>query len=257
MEHPPEPPPPSGLAHRLRRAKLAAYPRRGAGDWTKEGHARSRLVEQLWRTVEDSFVRVPGGQADISERLEATHEPVVFTGLTEGWEASHWSVEQWVQRFGEEGFKVGRDRTAPAGTERPVLVRMADYAEYARQQCGGSASCTADDSPLYVFDASFGERPGTRALASEYAPPACFGRDVLELLGDHPDPNPYPNPNPKPNPPPHPHAHPHAHPHPHPCPRPHPSPHPHPSPNPRPSQATTPSGRRTAGWCSGRHAPAP
>ena len=93
MEHPPEPPP-SGLAHRLRRAKLATYPRRGAADWTKEGHACSRLVEQLWRTVEDSFVRVPGGQADISERLEAAHEPVVFTGLTEGWEASRWSVEQ-------------------------------------------------------------------------------------------------------------------------------------------------------------------
>ena len=29
----------------------------------------------------------------------------------------------------------------------------------------------ADDSPLYVFDASFGERPGTRALADECAPP--------------------------------------------------------------------------------------
>ena len=222
MEEAPEPPL-SGLAHRLRRAKLAAYPRRGAGDWTKEGHARSRLVEQLWRTVEDSFVRVPGGQADISERLEAAHEPVVFTGLTEGWEASHWSVEQWVQRFGEEGFKVGRDRTAPAGTERPVLVRMADYAEYARQQCGGSGSCTADDSPLYVFDASFGERPGTRALAGEYAPPACFGRDVLELLGAHPTLT-----NPDPNPNPHPHPHPRPHPHPH------PNPNANPNPNPKP-----------------------
>ena len=147
-------PPPNGLAHRLRGAKLAAYPRRGAGDWTKEGHARSRLVEQLWRTVEDSFVRVPGGQADISDRLEAAHEPVVFTGLTEGWEASHWSIEQWVHRFGEEGFKVGRDRTAPAGTERPVLVRMADYAEYARAQCGSSGSCTADDSPIVCLRCS-------------------------------------------------------------------------------------------------------
>ena len=103
-----EPPPPSssGHAHRLRRAKLAAYPRRGVGDWSKEGHSRSHLVEQLWRTVNDSFVRVPGAQADISDRLEAAHEPVVFTGLTEGWEAAHWSVEQWVQRFGGEGFKV-------------------------------------------------------------------------------------------------------------------------------------------------------
>ena len=103
-----EPPPPSssGHAHRLRRAKLAAYPRRGVGDWSKEGHSRSHLVEQLWRTVNDSFVRVPGAQADISDRLEAAHEPVVFTGLTEGWEAAHWSVEQWVRRFGGEGFKV-------------------------------------------------------------------------------------------------------------------------------------------------------
>ena len=103
-----EPPPPSssGHAHRLRRAKLAAYPRRGVGDWSKEGHSRSHLVEQLWRTVNDSFVRVPGAQADISDRLEAAHEPVVFTGLTEGWEAAHWSLEQWVQRFGGEGFKV-------------------------------------------------------------------------------------------------------------------------------------------------------
>ena len=103
-----EPPPPSssGHAHRLRGAKLAAYPRRGVGDWSKEGHSRSHLVEQLWRTVNDSFVRVPGARADISDRLEAAHEPVVFTGLTEGWEAAHWSVEQWVQRFGGEGFKV-------------------------------------------------------------------------------------------------------------------------------------------------------
>ena len=90
----------------MRRAKLAAYPRRGVGDWSKEGHSRSHLVEQLWRTVNDSFVRVPGAKADISDRLEAAHEPVVFTGLTEGWEAAHWSVEQWVRRFGGEGFKV-------------------------------------------------------------------------------------------------------------------------------------------------------
>jgi hypothetical protein len=167
---PAESPPPSTSGHalRLRRAKLAAYPRRSANDWSKEGHSRSHLVEQLWRTVVDSFVRVPGAQADISDRLEAAHEPVVFTGLTEGWEAARWSVEQWVQRFGGQGFKVGRDRTAPAGTELPVLVRMEDYAQYARQQCEGSS--TADDSPLYVFDASFGERPGTRALADEYAP---------------------------------------------------------------------------------------
>ena len=164
----PAPPSSSGHALRLRRAKLAAYPRRSAGDWTKEGHSRSDLVEHLWRTVEDSFVRVPGAQSDISDRLEATCEPVVFTGLTEGWEAARWSVEQWVQRFGGEGFKVGRDRTAPKGTELPVLVRMEDYAQYAQQQCDGSSS--ADDSPLYVFDASFGERPGTSALADECAP---------------------------------------------------------------------------------------
>ena len=102
----PAPPSSSGHALRLRRAKLAAYPRRSAGDWTKEGHSRSDLVEHLWRTVEDSFVRVPGAQSDISDRLEAGCEPVVFTGLTEGWEAAHWSVDQWVQRFGGEGFKV-------------------------------------------------------------------------------------------------------------------------------------------------------
>ena len=118
------------------------------------------------------------------EYLAALRGPVaVVAAIGQYRSGKSFLLNQLMRMSCDEGFKVGRDRTAPAGTERPVLVRMADYAEYARQQCGGSASCTADDSPLYVFDASFGERPGTRALAGEYAPPACFGRDVLELLG--------------------------------------------------------------------------
>ena len=41
-----------------------------------------------------------------------------------------------------------------------------------------------DDSPLYVFDSSFADREGTRALRRDYALPAYFTDDLFKLVGE-------------------------------------------------------------------------
>ena len=55
-----------------------------------------------------------------------------------------------------------------------------DYVEDA-----GASGAAADDSPLYVFDGTFGDRDSSKALLDDYCTPAYFRRDDLfRLVGN-------------------------------------------------------------------------
>ena len=44
--------------------------------------------------------------------------------------------------------------------------------------------CDADDSPLYIFDGTFADRRGSRAMRRDYEVPAHFREDLMRLAGD-------------------------------------------------------------------------
>ena len=41
-----------------------------------------------------------------------------------------------------------------------------------------------DDSPMYIFDGTFGDRDGSRALLGDYLVPEWFSEDLMQMAGD-------------------------------------------------------------------------
>ena len=41
-----------------------------------------------------------------------------------------------------------------------------------------------DDSPLYIFDGTFGERATSKALCQDYSIPTYFSEDLMRLAGE-------------------------------------------------------------------------
>lgn len=41
-----------------------------------------------------------------------------------------------------------------------------------------------DDSPMYIFDGTFGDRDGSRALLGDYSVPDWFSEDLMKMAGD-------------------------------------------------------------------------
>lgn len=56
-----------------------------------------------------------------------------------------------------------------------VAITLSDYLDYSTRQ--------QDEEPLYIFDAEFGEV--APELLDAYTVPQFFGKDHLELLGEH------------------------------------------------------------------------
>ena len=41
-----------------------------------------------------------------------------------------------------------------------------------------------DDSPMYIFDGTFGDRDGSKELLGDYSIPSWFSEDLMQLAGD-------------------------------------------------------------------------
>lgn len=162
---------------RIARAKAKEYPRRSPEAWTKANYAASGLVDHLRETVPDLIPRIDA--ASISEQefanvYERGSKPVVVCSLMSTWPAvseGRWTIEALLRTHAEDRFKVGEDDDGYA-----VYVKLKYFVRYMLE--------TKDDSPLYVFDSSFAEREGTRALRSDYALPRFFTDDLFKLVGE-------------------------------------------------------------------------
>ncbi|KAJ8599844.1 hypothetical protein CTAYLR_005622 [Chrysophaeum taylorii] len=159
------------FGERIDKAKRRHRPK--LSDWRRDGFATVRAgeVERLAQIEESesSSIRVVDALSPAEFRtLEASSTPVVVRGVParERWAAWDWDLETFRVPL---RFKCGEDDDG-----RSVKLSGSDFVRYAES--------TDDDSPLYVFDASFAER--SEVLGTAFAPPSFLPEDLLDLAGE-------------------------------------------------------------------------
>ncbi|KAI9204246.1 uncharacterized protein BJ171DRAFT_424476 [Polychytrium aggregatum] len=140
---------PERLEKKIKKAKLAARSELDIFEWQKM-HLRN--MDFGIDSSRDTVQRIDYSavsEDDFVERFESQATPVVITGAVDDWAAkSEWTAEKLFNRYHSEKFKVGEDDDGD-----PVYMPLKYYLHYALNHDG-----VTDDSPLYIFDANFGER---------------------------------------------------------------------------------------------------
>ena len=152
---------------------------------------------------------------EFAAAYEVRRVPCIITHAMEAWPACQgrpWTWEALRERFESHKFKVGSDddgcvavaahavprragrsrcllQTArDADTQRhlparyAVRLQMKHFCDYVSDP--GPSGAAADDSPLYVFDGTFGDRSGSKALLKDYTVPPYFSEDLFGIVGE-------------------------------------------------------------------------
>jgi len=158
---------------RLQEAKDKARPELKEFGWDTM-HMAERLDLDI-ASVSDELERIDGREVsveDFIERYERPRRPVVITNLQTDWPASvKWNLDRLGKKYRNQKFKCGEDDEGYS-----VKLKMKYFVDYSQNQ--------QDDSPLYIFDSSFGERHKVKQLLEDYEVPKYFQDDLFRYASE-------------------------------------------------------------------------
>ncbi|RIB16048.1 hypothetical protein C2G38_2017742 [Gigaspora rosea] len=178
---------------KVKKVKLNARSELDIFEWSKCGFANNNY----WISPDaDKLPRIDVSQVsreDFIMKYEAPGLPVVITGCTRGWAAeTKWNKEELLRNYARHKFKIGEDDKG-----NPVRMTFKYYMYYLETEG------FKDDSPLYIFDSSFGRRGKSKKagveelkkknlrpkskeyLLKDYKVPTYFDDDLFRFTGEN------------------------------------------------------------------------